>query len=316
VPEELTRTTLRLPTELHRRLKVTAASENTTSEAILVEAVRRELDRRSPQPRQIEMPRTMNATLAEIFLQSMPTFALIKDRRGRIVWVNLFVERSLELTLREIIGETITDLGFTDGIQRDTIQENIRNVVRDGSPRMFTEGMNLKGLGRVTVRAQRYLFNGMLGDISFVENDINDMSYAAITDVLRRIQRSTLDTGIVELLVPFLAHAPVAIVIKRPMEDDSEILWGNDVYLNLVGKNADETFGRLTTEVLGVSHDHPIVQRENEVVERRRARMSKESLPRHAPRWSLRFPIYDHDGAVALIGVVSPNFQQTDANSR
>lgn len=308
----LTRTTLRLPSELHRRLKMTAAAFGTTSEAILLEAVRRELERRgAAQLRAITIPTAMNAVLAEIFIQSMPTFALIKDRRASIVWVNFFAERALEMSLSEIVGSTITDLGFTDGIQKETILANIQAVLRERGALMSKEGMNLKGLGKVTVRAQRYLFDDrLLGDISFVENDIKDESYPTVMDVLRRMQNTTLEPAVERLLVPFLEAAPVSVAIKRPLGEDSQIIWGNKVYLELIEKDASDTFGHMTTEVLRLPPDHPILLREAEVVQTGRARMSKEKFHNHEPRWSLRFPIYDADGTIGLIGVVSPDFRQ------
>jgi len=316
IPDALTRTTLRLPSDLHRRLKMTAAAFGTTSEAILVEAVRRELERcGSAHLRAVTIPSSMNAVLAELFLQSMPTFALIKDQRARIVWGNAFVERALEVSLRDIVGSTITDLGFTDGIQKETILENIQTVLRGRGALMSKEGMHLKGLGKVTVRAQRYTFNDtMLGDISFVENDIRDDSYPTMPDVLRRIQQTTMEPTVEPLLVPFLDAAPVAIAIKRPLPGDSEIVWGNTVYLQVIERKAADTFGRTTTDVLELPHDHPILLRENEVAQTGRVRMSKEKLHHHEPRWSLRFPIYDAQGDIALVGVVSPDFQ--NATSR
>jgi len=291
---------------------MTAASLRTTSEAIFIEAVRRELERLgSAQLRALEIPGAMNAVLAELFLQSMPTFALIKDQRATIVWVNAFAERALEMSRGDIVGSNITDLGFTDGIQKETILENIQSVLRDRRPLMSKEGMNLNGLGKVTVRAQRYVFgDGMLGDISFIENDINDNSYPAVSDVLRHMQHGTLEPTVEPLLVPFLDVAPLAIAIKRPAAHDSEIVWGNKMYLELIEREATETFGRTTSDVLGLPADHAILARETEVIQTGRARMSKEKFHHHDARWSLRFPIYNHEGAIALIGVVSPDFQQ------
>jgi hypothetical protein len=43
------------------------------------------------------------------------------------------------------------------------------------------------------------------------------------------------------------------------------------------------------------------------------AYMGKEELKKGMPRWSLRFPIFDAQGNVALIGVVSPDYQQNAA---
>lgn len=311
----LTRTTLRLPSELHRRLKLAAAEESTTSESILVEAVRRELQRRSgAQVRTIELPDSMNTQLAEIVLQSMPTLVIIKDQHGRIEWANTFAEQSLEMSLDQIIGWKITELGLTDGIQKEVIVENIERVISEQISDIFKEGMHLKGLGPVTIRAQRFPLPPMkVGDISFVEHEIRDMSYAPPPDVLRRLQHTPPHPMAEELFQPFVEKAPIAMALKKPLEADSQIVWANQVYLNLVNKKPDEAFGRRTTEVLGVTRDHAIIAREAEVVRTGRARMSKEKFQDHE-RWSLRFPIHDHSGAVALVGVVSPDFRKTDAS--
>jgi PAS domain-containing protein len=314
VSDSLTRTTLRLPAELHQRLKMIAASQRTTSEAILEEALRRELDRRGGPARCITIPDTMDAVLAELFLESMPTFALIKDRHARIVWVNGFAERALKRSLPEILRCTITELGFTNGLQRETIEENINRVLDTGEPLPSKEGMNLSGLGKVTIRAHRFMVNDILGDISFIEDEIRDEPYPAATDVIARLQCTTPDARIERLLLPFLERAPVAIAIKRPLEKDSEIVWGNKTYLELIGREEFDVFGRTTTDALQLPHTHPIIKHETEVATTGRARMAKEQF-HHRERWSLRFPIFDDKNAVRFVGVVSPDFKHHDAHT-
>src|SRR5205085_2084194 len=104
----------------------------------------------------------------------------------------------------------------------------------------------------------------------------------------------TMEPEIVEDLVPFLETAPIAIAIKRPLVQDSEVVWGNRTYLELVKKPATETFGRKTTEILAIPPSHPIIAREMEVIDQGRVRMSKEHFHEHE-RWSLRFPIFDQN---------------------
>jgi PAS domain-containing protein len=315
VSDSLTRTTLRLPADLHLRLKMTAASQRTTSEAILVEALQRELDRRSGPARTITMPERMDPVLAELLLESMPTFALIKDRHARIAWVNGFAERALKRSLAEIRDCTITELGVTNGLQRETIEENIARVLDTGEPFSSKEGMHLTGLGKVTIRAHRFMVDSMLGDISFVEDEIKDEPYPAATDVLARLQRTAPHPHIEGRLLPFLEHAPVAIALKRPLEKDSAIVWGNKTYLELIGREEFTAFGGTTTSVLQLPHDHPIITHETEVARTGRARMAKEQFHHHDARWSLRFPIFDETNSVRFIGVVSPNFKQRDAST-
>jgi PAS domain-containing protein len=312
----LKRTTLRLPTELHRQLRVTAAEQRTTSEAILVEAVRRELERRNATPRRlIEIPSAMNSLLAELLIQSMPTFALIKDRRARIVWVNAFFEKALQSPLSQVVGVTITEAGLIEGIQKETIDENVRQALKDKRPMMSVEGMVLKGLGSVTARTQRFVFgDGFLGDISFVENDIKTRHFDTDRDVVSRMQRTLLDRNVSGLLVPFLEAAPLSIAVKKPVGGDSMILWANSEYLRLTrAKKIEHVIGRTTREVFRLPPAHAILSNEADVAESGRALMAKEALPSRQPRWSLRFPIFDAHGSVALLGVVSPDFQPNTA---
>ncbi len=208
------RTTLRLPSELHRQLKLAAAEHHMTCEDILVIAVRRELDRLlGPTRRTIEMPHEMNAALAELFLQSMPTFALIKDRRAKIVWVNWHFEKALDVPLRRIIGSTITEAGLIEGLQKETIDENIRQALRSRRPTMSIEGMVLKGTAVIS-RAQRFVFaGGYLGDVSFVEHEIKDRSFPVEKDVLDRMQRTIPEPGIEPLFMQFLETAPISMAI-------------------------------------------------------------------------------------------------------
>jgi PAS domain-containing protein len=304
---------MRLPSDLHRRLKMTAASGGTTSEAILIEAVRRELDRRgSAIIRPVAVPDAMNGLLAEIVIQSMPTFALIKDDQARIVWVNLYTQRALKRTSNQIVGSKITDLGLTDGIQKDTIEANIQHVLAKRQSWPSKEGMNLTGLGKVTIRAHRYIVNDALGDISFVEDDIREARFPIVDDAVQRMQQTTLDPTIETLFLPFLETAPVAIVVKQPTTNDSIIIWGNKEYLDLIRTPASKAFGQPSTSVLRIAHDHPIINHELEVARTGHARMAKERFQDHAARWSLRFPIHDAHGKIPLIGVVSPDFKQTD----
>jgi len=295
---------------------MTAASQRTTSEAILVEAVRRELDRRTAGTvRTIRMPDTMDPVMAELFIESMPTFALLKDQHGRIRWVNSFAERALKLSLEEILGCTITELGITNGLQRETIENNIRRVLETREPSWSKEGIHLSGLGKVTIRAHRFMADEMLGDISFVEDEIKEEQYPTSTDVLPRLQRTTPDEHIERVLIPFLTHAPVAIAVKRPLEEDSEIVWGNKTYLDLIERHEAEAIGGRTSAVLRLPRDHPIIVHETEVARSGRARMAKEQFHHHDARWSLRFPIFDEKNVVRFIGVVSPDFKKSDAST-
>ena len=64
---------------------------------------------------------------------------------------------------------------------------------------------------------------------------------------------------------------------------------------------------------LRVAGRHDVLTNEERVVLTGNACMSREQLTKRDPRWSLRFPIFDGEGRVELIGVVSPEFQQGSA---
>lgn len=307
------RTTLRLPADIHTLLRITAAEEKTTSERILLEALVNELARRRGSPRRTLDLGAMNPGLAELFLQSMPTFALIKDSQFRIQWANFFFEKALQIPLLRIVGQTITQAGVIEGFQKTTIEDNIRAAFKSKVPRMNIEGMTLKGYGKAMLRAHRFRFESRwLGDISFDEHEIKDHQVDVESTLLDQLQRMPEPPG-AELLVPFLARAPVAIAIKKPLVGDSEILWANDAYSRLRRLSPDKVIGRTTRSVFALPPSHPVIRNEAEVVLSRRARMACEELTRGNPRWSLRFPIFASDGRVTLLGVVSPELQQNAA---
>ena len=327
------KTTLRISEELHRRLKTTAGELRMTSERILEDALQRELDRlnatkwRSDISRDIhdllELRTSMPSPfLAELFLQSLPAFCVIKDPESKIRWANFFFEETLGVPLAQARNRTIGDVAELEGFERENVERNIEKVKGSREPQEAIEGLTLKNLGTINIRADRFVIPGsnMLGDVSFIERSIRDTSFDVSPDVLVRMQRSARDHTIEELFPPFLHGIPAASALKKPLvsESDSIIVWANEQYVELTRSSNAKTKkvqGQRTSKVFGIDKDHPLFRSEAEVMSTKRARMTKETLPRRKERWSLRFPIFDQSGNVEVIGVISPNFGQKDESN-
>jgi len=314
--DDFVQTTVRLPPELSRQLKITAAHLDVSIQDFLISIIRQELERHGYETeRQIVIPSTMTPALAELVLLSMPCFAVIKDRQARIEWINYFYEKELDAPLLRVAGRSFTEAGLARGFSKERIEANIRRTFKSGQPTPSIETMVIKER-YVTVRAQRFVFNeNKLGDISFIVGDIHERDFDADPNVILRMQKTKLDPRLETLFVPFLEAAPVAIAVKRPpAERNSVIVWANEAYVQLTGKKkAGDVIGRTTREVFRLPHDHPVLLSEARVA-KGQARMSREKLPGLPERWSLRFPIFDHHGKVALIAVVSPDLLQDAGN--
>jgi PAS domain-containing protein len=232
----------------------------------------------------------------------------MKDSSGRIYWINRFFSKVFGVSLVNVVGKPITDVLHVNAGQRETIEENIRQAVREKVP-SFT----IEIVGKMSFRAERFPFDkSMLGDVSFDQKQIREHEIEVDREVLPVMERRAAP-GVERLFVPFVEAAPVAMAIKRPLEGDSLILWANDAFLQLTEKKAKDVFGRTTSQVFGLPREHRIFQNEKRVVTEERAYMGKEEVRPGMPRWSLRFPIFDAQGNVALLGVVSPDYQQKTA---
>lgn len=313
------RTTLRLPGYMHAQLRKVAAERHVSAEAILEEALRRELERLAAGPvREVPIPSEMTPILAELFLESMPAYALIKDTKTRIVWVNGLFERHIASPLLHLVGKSITETGVISDFQKESIEANILAALHGDSPGVYFEQLTLKGRGSVLSRAHRFTFNceghRFLGDVSFVEDDFDPLRSIKVELAVARMEKMLPDANIDSLYVPFLEAAPVAMAIKKPETADSVILWANDQYSRLAGSsNASSLIGRTTRSIFGLALDHPILQNDAAVAATASAGMYKEALAGRGQRWSLRFPILDRGGKVALIGVVSPEHKLAEA---
>jgi hypothetical protein len=312
-------TTVRLPIELHSLLRGAAIADGVTSEAIIKEALRRELNRRNfGKPSEFgDPPNEWGPALAEIFLQFLPTPCSIKDENAKIVWVNFSYEDLCRKSLSELEGKSIEETGLLDDFfDAVEIEIDIRKVFEDKIPREFTEGISIKGQERILIRAQRFLFctdRKYLGDFSFDEKGLRKRKQWSIkTNVADRLRHASKTDSFNELFIPFLETAPISIALKRPVSggNDTTIVWHNKVYgdlVRLVGNN-EELIDRTTREILNLPDGHEILEAEKLVVTSKQAVFVREQIHELDKRWSLRFPIFDIEGLVKYVGVVSPEF--------
>lgn len=318
------RTTVRIPEELYTLLRIAAAKDNTTHEAIFVEALQRELERRKHiEIRELkEIPNEFNATLAEIFLQFLPTPCAIKDRNGRIIWVNFSYERLCRMSLEQLKDKTLKDVGLVDYISEESeerIENDIKNIFATGKPRELYEDLVIDGQERILFRAQLFRFgdeNQYLGDISFNEQNIFQHEWTINSKTLNQLRKTSLSQEIKNLFVPFLEAANISAAIKEVIGEgyDSKIIWANKEYQRLTNENVEKVIGNTTKNVFELKPGDTLLMNDQKVFETKVALFDKVALPGRSARWSLRFPLLDDWGKVKFLGVVSPDFQHAESS--
>lgn len=201
--DPIKRTTVRLPKELHTRLRNTALSSGITAEEIIRRALVRELESteslakdsaaldlynsvrkaldafrqrtnlatlEAAQP--IEETPSWSPVIAYRFLQHLPALAVIKDNRARIIWCNTAYEHAFGRSLAQIQGRTTGELGFTGEGDRAGVDKDIRRVLKSGKPMESIETVQVPGRPLV-LRVHRFIFihptsgEVLLGDVSF-----------------------------------------------------------------------------------------------------------------------------------------------------
>lgn len=318
------RTTVRIPEELYTLLRIAAAKDNTTHEAIFVEALQREFERREHiEIRELkEIPDEFNSTLAEIFLQSLPTPCAIKDKRGRIIWVNFSYERLCRVSLEQLKDKTLKDVGLVDYISEESetiIENDIKKIFMTGEPRELYEDLVIDGQERILFRAQLFPFGDKkqyLGDISFNEQNIFQHEWSLNTNTLNRLRKTRVSSEVKNLFMPFLEAANISAAIKEIIGDgyDSKIIWANREYQSLKKEDVNEVIGNTTMNVFGLKPGDVLLKNDQKVFETKVALFDKTTLHGRNPRWSLRFPIVDDWGRVKFLGVVSPDFRHAESS--
>lgn len=160
-------TVVRLPPELHERLRTAAFERRTSMQAISLEAIARELERgvRSPErpttptsrPRSLQGPETgdlvsalaslvTDQSVAGAFLQAFPFPIVVKDRDSRVVWCNRQFEILADGTLDELRGLTSAEIfDLPDG---DPLSDAERRVVATGKCQESTQIIDRERLRR------------------------------------------------------------------------------------------------------------------------------------------------------------------------
>lgn len=315
---------MRIPEELHSHLRIAAAKDDTTQEAIFIEALQRELERRKHMDvRELsEISRTFNATLAEMFLQFLPTPCAIKDKMGRIKWVNFAYEHLCRMPLEHLEGRTLKEVGLVDYLSETSevkLEEDIRDIFETGRSKELYEDVVIEAQGRILFRAQLFPFgdqNQYLGDISFNERNIFQHEWAMETTTLSQLRKTSVKEDIMNLFEPFLEAANISIAIKEAIGDgyDSRIIWANKEYKNLRTEGVNEVINNTTSNVFGLKPGHVLLINDQKVFQSKVALFDKITLSGGSPRWSLRFPIFDDWGKVQFLGVVSPDFQHAESS--
>lgn len=113
-----------------------------------------------------------------------------------------------------------------------------------------------------------------------------------------------------EWAVEFIDQLPVVAVVK---DLDYRVLWTNRAYCTLTNKPQSELIGKTAREIWGTSPDdlkyaEQILAHEKMVVTEKKPYQLVEDIVvggKVRDRLALRFPIFDEDGEVVRIGVVS-----------
>jgi PAS domain-containing protein len=314
-------TTVRLPEELHSRLRRAAEHLNITSEEIIKLSLEQELERlgfgKDVLPtRTLVEPIDWSPQLAARFLQCVPAPFAIKDDQARIIWCNFAYQDALEMTMPQLVGKTILEVSSIDSKWNKVIEKNIETVLGDGKAIEFVEPIVSKK-GKTTIyQGHRFLFhnskgNKFLGDISFDWTEIQVLGeHQAISpDLLTRFQGTYISAQVEELFLPFLENCSASVVIK---DKDLKIVWDNEIYRRLVNTNSKadrEPRGKTLKELVPNALDLALImEHDSQILKENVWMYTKEQLQRGNPRTTLRFPI-PVAGDNQFIGAISTDFQ-------
>lgn len=317
---DLTRTTIRLPKDVHEMLKDVASKLDETAEALIARSLRETLPKLSFHLR-VEHPVGWGEILALRFVQFMPAPFVIKGRDESVIYANPAYEHEFGVNLAQLRGKQITDFGFLS-FQRGQLHNDFKEVVETEAPRHFIEAMTLQNRMTIPYQVIRYVFNTLdahyVGDFSFrwatVYATDEDRQGLSTDQLCEAILNAHPHLDIARLVVPALEKAPLSIVIKDA--ESMRTVWCNATFVDLAKKvrkgvqTKDDLIGRTTKEIWGLSDHHPIVLNDAAVVHAKKGDYFNERLTTASRfRTSLRFPILGKEGKVRFLGVVSPNFQ-------
>ncbi len=311
---------VRVPKGLRDRLKQLAKDSS------MQEIMRRAIESEIKAAENASLPpMSDDFSLAQRFLECIPTPVVIKDLDARIVWCNLAYEQLFNRSQSEMKGHTIQSLGLMDKYSGERLSEDINEIQKGknrDAPIEFWEPVTIGRRNRV-FKAFRFGFEtklggrkvGLIGDISFewsaiqlgeripFDKDIGDYLLKNDATELRMMFQS------------FLERCPTAIAIKTL---SSRIEWCNPVYLGLIGKatgrepQLTEVKGLTTREIFKLNPTDAIVQHDATVGQTNVWICAIEQLPNLRPRTSLRFPIPGPERQPAFVGVASAEFLHRD----
>ena len=319
--EEIVRTTVRLPKHLHSRLREAVAASDGRTETLIEAAIENELDARGLG--MLEALTEWSPSLAQRFLECLPTPAVIKDSEARIEWCNFAYEDLFQLPRNYVVSKKVTDLHLFDQESSVRLDRDIKAIQRsrNNEAREFWEPLTLMSR-RLTLlfRAQRFVFRTspkrpiLLGDISFDCSQIlPGHTRPSNHDLPKRLRASAVVNEVRLYFQPFLSVCPAAIAIK---DLHGVMVWCNAECQKLAGdQKLSDLVGKDTKTIFHLSETHPVVQNEFTVGHTNVWMYAVEALPEKKPRTSLRFPILGNNGYPAFIAVVSAEFRQDDVHS-
>lgn len=336
--EKVKRTNVRLPKTVHDALKKAAIDRESTIEQIVLAAVERELGcnirsgilraaNRDLLHETAESFKTLAGRIEELlnqplsrdeellnklayrFVQYVPSSIIIKRLNGKIEWCNRTCELLFGARLEAIKDKTTDEvLGIE---RRSDVLAHLQEVVEHGR---FSAVETFEfGADRRYFLTHRFIFSDergpWIGDISIPFEDWQRASAGTFckpvykNDEFHEPQPPQMSG----LLARFLDRLPTAAALK---DLSQSIQWCNEDYWSLAGgSSAADIIGKTVADAFRLPPDHPVLLHDRQVAECRIAVIAEESLPEHPTRTSIRFPIYENNGAVEFIGTVSTDLR-------
>jgi PAS domain-containing protein len=320
--EELKRTNVRLPRELHAALKSQASLRNTTIEEIVTNAVRREL-KVDVEPRQLspladerdrtalrQLSSTLENCLAIVhrlvspkididpaflfrlairFVESLPTEILIATSTGQEYWCNTQCSRTFSGEIRaQMAKRDHEEIGQTAAVDEGLLTEE----VGDKEKRSFSlhrfafEASEKKYLGRVLFSTEEY-------EVARRSEILKPLHHVPFSE-------DSGDEEIRTVLASFLEQLPTAAVVK---DREGKLLWANGTYLSIVARKAlSEIAGFRTSEIVEVAEG--TLEKHEELVRQQKTGLLACEVVNHIQRRTLRFPILDSEGDIEFLAAI------------
>lgn len=320
--ETLKRTNVRLSQALHAQLKSRAANQNETIEDIVRRAVERELqgaaqnglnDRKehealvelqhelellSQKLRRVLVRRPSTEELVDFtiqsFFQCLPVPLAITDQNGRVEWSNTAYEAISTKGDVATIGSTIvfpTPVG--EVIERSSLtrtQLRVGGQIEDWWLHRFTVE---DGSGALSVA---YL--------AFPVMECQAAKRSEVAMVVPQFVKEKIgDRSAVPLLKACLQHLPTVAVLK---DLEGRYLWFNPQFEQLVpiGTQSADSIGKLPEEIFPL-RSNSLRKREERVKKEGVAVLATEVVGEDVERTAIRFPVFNEEGTIAYLGVVS-----------